>query len=126
MKPGATAALVVDNQEFPGFASEHGMWRFFFSPKETKTWSYRVRSSLPELDGKRGSFTSREAAPEQANQPSLHFPNWWTDDPDPAAAIGTASGARHISRWREEFLRDFAARLERCRTSAVTPSKAQN
>jgi hypothetical protein len=125
-KPGATAALLVDNQEFPGFPDEHGMWRLLFSPKETKTWSYRVRSNVPALDGKGGSFTSRDAGLEQANQPSVRYPNWWTDDPDPAAAVGTAPGARHISRWREEFLRDFAERLERCRTPAAQARQTQN
>jgi hypothetical protein len=116
----AMAALVVDRQEFPGFADEHGTWRFLFSPKETKTWSYTLRSNLPELDGQRGSFTSRLPTLERSSEPSARFPNWWTDDPDPAAAIGAEPGAGHVSRWRDEFLRDFAARLERCRTPAET------
>jgi hypothetical protein len=33
------------------------------------------------------------------------------DDPDPAAAEGVHAGARHVSRWRVEFLADFAERL---------------
>jgi hypothetical protein len=117
----ATATLLVDKQEFPGFPSTDGTWRFLFSPKETKTWTYALRSTLPELDRQTGAFTSRLPAPELAHHPSTRFPNWWTDDPDPAAAIGREPGARHISRWREEFMRDFAARLERCRTPATTP-----
>jgi hypothetical protein len=40
-------------------------------------------------------------------------PNWWTDDPDPAAAEGIHRGARTVNQWRVEFLRDFADRLRR-------------
>ena len=35
-----------------------------------------------------------------------------------AAAEGVHPGARHVSRWREEYLRDFAARLLRCTNPA--------
>jgi hypothetical protein len=33
-------------------------------------------------------------------------------------AQGGQHGAKTVSRWREEFLRDFAARMERCVGSA--------
>jgi len=45
-------------------------------------------------------------------------PNWWTDDPDPAAAEGIHPGAKSVDRWREQFLADFAARRLRCQASA--------
>lgn len=41
------------------------------------------------------------------------FPNGWTDDPDPAVAEGPHHGAKTVSRWRRDFLRDFADRLDR-------------
>lgn len=112
------AALVVDRQEFTGFAGRDGAWHFLFSPKEAKAWSYRIASNHPGLDGQTGSFTSVNPAPARAAQPSSLFPNWWTDDPSPAAAEGPAQGARTVSRFRAEFLRDFAARLERGARSA--------
>jgi len=107
------AALVVDRQEFTGFAGRDGAWHFLFSPKEAKAWSYRIASNHPGLDGQTGGFTSVNPAPARAAQPSSLFPNWWTDDPSPAAAEGPAQGARTVNRFRVEFLRDFAARLER-------------
>ena len=45
-------------------------------------------------------------------------PNWWIDEPDLAAAEGVHSGAKTVSRWREDFLRDFANRKDRCVTKA--------
>lgn len=111
---GARAALVVEDQEFTGFADQSGAWHFLFSPKDAKTWSYRIKSNHPGLDGQTGGLTSRLPAPERASQPSARFPHWWTDDPDPAVAETGQPGTKHISRWREAFLRDFAARMKRC------------
>lgn len=114
--PGAPrATLVVDRQEFPGYPQPDGSWRFLFSPKEDKAWTYRIASNHPGLDGQGGAFTSRMAAPERARQPSSRYPNWWTDDPDPALRQGLHQGAKTVSRWRADFLRDFAARLQRTR-----------
>jgi hypothetical protein len=110
-QPGAT--LHVDGQEFPGYADADGAWHFRFSPKEAKTWTYRITSNHPGLDGRHGGFTSRMPAPEQARHPAADLPHWWTDDPDPQVAEGQHQGAKTISRWRADFLRDFAARLQR-------------
>lgn len=121
MEAGAatsTASLVVDRQEFPGWCDEGGAWHFLFSPKETKTWSYRIRSSVRWLDGQTGGFTSVLPDPSFAKSPSPKYPNWWTDDPDPSVCEGPNQGAKTVSRWREAFLRDFAERMERCRVPA--------
>jgi hypothetical protein len=117
---GAVASLVIDQQEFPGFARPDGTWRFLFSPKEAKTWSYKISSNQPALDGHTGSFTSVLPSPDLAARPSVRFPKWWTDDPAPQFADGPHQGAKTVSRWREEFLRDFAARMKRCHTPAPT------
>jgi hypothetical protein len=108
------ATLVVDQQEFPGFADTAGVWHFLYSPKEAKKWEYTIRSTNPKLSGQSGSFTSHWPAPKQS--PSSRYPNWWTDDPDPALAEGVKQGAKTVSRWREEFLSDFAQRMKRCQS----------
>ena len=107
------ATLVVDKQEFPGFAQADDSWLFLFSPKEVKSWTYRIASNHPGLDGQTGGFTSRNPAPQLAQQPSSRYPNWWTDNPDPRLAEGQHQGAKTTSRWREAYLDDFAARLRR-------------
>jgi len=80
--------------------------RFRFSPRDAKLWRY-------EVDGKQGAFA---AVQSHGGPPSTTHPNWWIDDPDPAAAEGVHAGARHVSRWREDFLRDFAQSLQHAST----------
>ncbi len=41
--------------------------------------------------------------------------NRWTDDPDPALREGPYAGARTVNRWRESYLRDWQARMQRTR-----------
>ncbi|HET7535569.1 MAG TPA: hypothetical protein VFJ90_03890, partial [Candidatus Didemnitutus sp.] len=91
-------------------------WHFLFSPKDSKTWTYVIRSNHSGLDGQAGSFTSGLAAPSRADEASSRYPNWWTDDPDPTAAENDQPGVRHVSKYREDFLRDFAVRLDHCRS----------
>ncbi len=107
----ASARLVVDNQEFPGFAMGNGEWRFLYSPKMVKSWQYKIASDHPGLNGLSGGFTS--VYPEGAPRPSPEYPNWWTDDPDERWRERSEQGAKTVSRWRVEYLRDFAARMER-------------
>lgn len=114
------ASLVVDGQEFPGWADGQGGWHFLFSPKQTKTWTYRIKSNVPGLEGQSGGFTSVLPALSLAQHPSAKYPNWWTDDPDPRWQEGQEPGAKTVSEWRRAFLQDFAMRLERCRTPKET------
>jgi hypothetical protein len=113
---GAKAALVVDRQEFAGFRAEDGAWHFLFSPKTAARWSYVVRSDHPGLEGQAGAFTSVNPSPELGGKPSARYPHWWTDDPNPLWTEGVYQGAKTVNRWREEYLRDFAARMLRCKT----------
>lgn len=118
----AKATLAVDQQNFPAFLDDAGGWHFMFSPKEAKTWSYTIKSTHPGLDGQTGSFFSCWPTPDLAAKASPRYPNWWTDDPNPALAEGVHQGAKTVSRWREEFLRDFAARMRRCKSPAPKQS----
>lgn len=42
-----------------------------------------------------------------------HGPRYWTDDPDPALMEGRYPGAKTVNRWREQYLRDWQARMDR-------------
>jgi hypothetical protein len=114
----ARATLVVDKQEVPGFVDDAGAWHFVLSPKQAKTWSYTITSTSPALNGQKGGYTSVGPTAAEMARPSPHFPNWWTDDLDPALADDGHQGARTVNRWRVDYLTDFAARMERCKTRA--------
>jgi hypothetical protein len=122
---GVRAKLVVEKQEFAGFYAADGTWRFLFSPKDARPFSYQIVSNHPGLDGQTGAFTSELPDPARAASPSARYPHWWTDDPDPLWREGREQGVKTVNRWRAEFLRDFAARLERCRAPAIKPFSNQ-
>lgn len=110
------AWLDVTNQSLPGHSPGDGTMRFRFSPKAAGVYDFEIRSNVPSLDGRAGEITAVTPPPDAAQRPSPEHPNWWTDDPSPQWAEDGHIGARTVNRWREEFLRDFATRLERCDT----------
>jgi len=118
------ARLLVENQSLIGYAADDRTMHFRFSPKDAKTYNFTIRGNVPSLDGKTGGITAVLPSPDLAKQPSAKFPNWWTDDPTPESAEGPLIGARTVSRWREDFLRDFAARMERCKSPASGKTQA--
>lgn len=114
MKRGHTTRLWIDNR-IPAAAADDGTTlRFRFSPRDAKVWPYVIQSDAPELAGQAGAFTAVKPPIEKTRRLDARHPHWWIDDPAPEAAEGVHAGARHVSRWREEFLRDFAARMLRC------------
>jgi len=117
------ARLVIENQESPGALDANGVMRWRFSPKDAKTYRYTIRSNVPALEGKSGELTSLRPPPDAARHLSPRLPQWWTDDPTTEAAEGQHIGARTVSEWREDFLRDFAARMDRCQSPAGTGAR---
>ncbi len=115
-----TAVLRVDNQELTGYAPGDGTMRFRFCPKSATGYGFKLQSNVAALDGKTGGITVYLPSPEIAQHPAAKFPNWWTDDPSPDVAEGSHSGAKTVSRWREDFLSDFAQRMLRCQSPAPT------
>jgi len=119
------ARLVIENQESTGAVDADGVMHLRFAPKDAKTYRYTIRSNVPVLDGKAGVLTALRPAPDAAQQPSARLPHWWTDDPSSEVAEGPHIGARTVSQWREDFLRDFAARLDRCQSPRAAEARPQ-
>jgi hypothetical protein len=114
----AEAVMQIENQSLAGDFDKKGTVRFRFSPKAVKTYSYRIRSNVPTLDGKAGRVTSFLPPSSAAQKPSSRLANWWTDNPAPEVAEGPHIGAKTVNQWREDFLRDFAARMLCCQSPA--------
>lgn len=96
---------------------EGDVLRFRFSPRDAKVWSYVIESDFAALDGQSGKFDAVPPPLDRTKKASTAHPNWWIDDPDPTAAEGVHPGAKSVSRWREDFLGDFAERMDRCQTA---------
>jgi hypothetical protein len=114
------AVLAVENQRLSGHAPGDGTMRFRFCPKAAKGYGFKLGSNVPELDGKAGGITAFMPSPDMARHPSAKHPHWWTDDPSLDVAEGSHSGAKTVSRWREDFLRDFAQRMRQCQSPPET------
>ena len=104
----------VEGQKLQGTFSGDGKVRFRFSPKAAKSYTFKVESNLAALNGQSGSLTSYRPPAELIRQPAKELTNWWTDDPAPEQQEGPHIGAKTVNRWREEFLSDFANRMQRC------------
>lgn len=107
------ARLMVDNQALPGTIGDGNM-RFRFSPKGAKVFQFEIESNVPDLNGRKGEVTAKITSPDLRDQPSEQFPNWYTDNPLPELREGPHIGAKTVSQWREDYLRDFANRMARC------------
>ena len=106
--------VMLDNRVPGPVAVAGGVMRFRFSPRDAKLWRYRLESDHAGVDGLGGAFTAARPAEDRMNRASSRHPNWWCDDQAAESAEGIHAGARSVSRWREEFLEDFALRMERC------------
>ncbi|WP_425395109.1 pectate lyase [Aeoliella sp.] len=119
----AEAVLRVENQRLDGYFAPDNTVRFRFSPKSAKRYEFVLESSLQSLDGKAGAVVAYSISSETAKRPTARLPNWWTDNPAVEASEGSHVGVRTVSRWRGEFLGDFAERMQRCQSPAPARSK---
>jgi len=112
-----SASMIFGGGKPPSIGVNEGeVLRFRFAPRDAKVWPYKIKSDFPKLNGQTGKFTAAPPASERTSTPARLHPNWWIDDPDPATAGGVHPGAKSISQWREQFLQDFATRMDRCKS----------
>lgn len=115
-----TAKMITDGRVTSIGVNDGKFLRFRFAPRDAKVWSYEFKSDFAGLDGKSGKYTAVPPSIEKTKIPSKIHPNWWIDDPDPAAAEGVHPGAKSVNRWRVDILTDFARRMLRCEAPQKT------
>ena len=103
--------LEISNQLWPGYYLGDGLYGVRYSSKKPEICTYLTASSIPELDGQTGQFVS--IAPWPGKPGSYDYPlgaTWYSDRPEPELFLGVQQGARTVSKYREEFLLDWANR----------------
>jgi hypothetical protein len=72
---------------------------------DTPTYAYLLRGNPadPTKDSWGGRFVRKKGRP-----------NWWVDNPDPTLKEGKYPGAKTVNKWREDYLRDWQKRMDRC------------
>lgn len=105
--------LTISRQDWPGYYLGNGNYGVRYSSKQPEICNYVTSSSIPELDGHTGQFVSIIPWPGKPSADDYHVgPDWFTDSPMPELFIKTQQGAKTVSRYRKEFLMDWAKRWE--------------
>lgn len=107
-------SLHIQSQEFEGFYCGNGQYKVRFMPKSIGVWSYVTTSLIEQLNNQTGEFTCVEESEIHLGYDPQVYPNWWSDLLSPVLTVEQHKGAKTVSRWREDFLRDFQKRMDRC------------
>jgi len=112
--PDSTCFTIeISNQIWPGYYLGNGIYGFRYSSKKPETCTYKIASSIHELDGNSGQFVSTTPWPRIPNPDDYPVgPNWYSDSQEPEYFLDVQQGAKTVSRHREEFLIDWAKRWE--------------
>ena len=81
--------LTVNGQSWPGYHIGKGMYAVRYSPKQVEKTNYFITSSLPELNGQRGSYVSIAPWPGKPGPNDfLLGKNWFGDRSDASLFLG--------------------------------------
>ena len=97
-----------------GFLGDDGFYHVRFMPQNEGCWEYVIKSNAAEINGRTGQFTCIAPSLNRRYDSQPNHKNWWVDDPDPAFMGQGHYGVKTINQWREDYLRDFARRMDKC------------
>ncbi|MGA9651046.1 nucleoside hydrolase-like domain-containing protein, partial [Pedobacter sp.] len=98
-------------QQWPGYYIGNGTYAVRYSSKKPETGSYKIKSNIKELDGQSGNYVSVSPWPGKPNEDDFKVgAHWYSDRDKPELFLGDQQGARTISKYRSEFLMDWAKR----------------
>jgi hypothetical protein len=103
--------MEIQNQTWPGYYFGNGIYGVKYSSKKPENGYYKTRSSIVELDDLEGAYISTFPWPGKASSDDyLLGGNWYSDKVDAALFIDDQQGAKTVSKYRKEFLMDWAER----------------
>lgn len=111
--PSDSACFTFDiqKQEWPGYYLGKGIYGVRYSSKKPEVGSYTTHSKIKELDGQKGEYTSTAPWPGMPNKDDFKVgKNWYTDLPNSEYFLDGQQGAKTISKFRKEYLSDWAKR----------------
>lgn len=103
--------MEIDGQRIDGFYAGDGNFKLRFVPKRIGGWKYVITCQAQRIHGQTGEFISTNPWPGAENNDNVRLNNWWSDRTDSDLYLGQYQGARTISRWRADFLSDWAIRF---------------
>jgi hypothetical protein len=103
--------MEIQKQQWLGYYLGKGIYTVRYSPKRPETGSYVTHSTIKELDGLKGQYISINPWPGKPNKDDYVLGNqWYGDVPNPELFLEDQQGARTISKFRKEYLMDWAKR----------------
>lgn len=105
--------MEISNQTWQGYYLGDGIYGVRYASKKPETCTYLTSSDIPELNGLKGQFVSVNPFPGK-KQPTDYIlgENWYGDKTDSDLFLGVQQGAKTVSKYRSEFLLDWAKRWE--------------
>jgi hypothetical protein len=100
-------------QKWPGYYLGDGIYGVRYSSKKPETTTYTTTSAIPELNGLKGQFVSTVPWPGIPTPDDYKLgKHWYGDRQEPELFLEQQQGARTVSKFRSEFLLDWAKRWE--------------
>ncbi|MEB2775428.1 DUF1593 domain-containing protein [Algoriphagus sp. D3-2-R+10] len=105
--------IEIQNQTWPGYYLGDGVYGVKYSSKKPEVGTYKTSSEIVELDGLEGKYVSIIPWPgKPAATDYLLGENWYSDRQEPELYLQDQQGAKTVSKYRNEFLKDWAKRWE--------------
>ncbi len=103
--------LEIQKQKWAGYYLGEGIYAVRYSSKKPETGSYETHSDIKELDGLKGQYVSTNPWPGKPNKDDYLLGNqWYGDVSNPELFLKDQQGARTISKFRKDYLMDWAER----------------
>ena len=110
-KDSACFTFEAVGQKWPGYYLGDGLFAVRYSSKKPENSSYIIYSAIAELNGQKGEFVSTVPWPGKPNNQDYPLgKNWYSDKPASDLFLDQQQGAKTISKFRSEYLLDWAKR----------------